>query len=70
MAILDGCQEGKNTPKLLEICCPQCGNIMEIFAYMGGINSMTGRVVHDERCSKCGYVVAEGTPASSLTEAL
>ena len=32
MAVLKGCQEGKATPKLTEIICPQCGEIVEVGA--------------------------------------
>jgi hypothetical protein len=33
---LKGCQEGKATPKMVEIKCPECGDIIEVFVRMGG----------------------------------
>lgn len=55
---LKGCQEGKATPKMVEIKCPMCGTVMEIFVRLGGGVNQTGRVMYDETCGKCGYVVA------------
>ena len=26
-----GCQEGKMTPRLTEVCCPKCGESVEVF---------------------------------------
>ena len=52
-----GCQEGKATPKMVEIKCPVCGTVIEIFVRMGGGVNQTGRVMYDETCEKCGYVV-------------
>ena len=68
MAILDGCHEGKHTPKLLEVLCPKCGNVVEVFVKMGGGPAETGRIIHDETCT-CGHVIQSGTPAASLEEA-
>ena len=34
--ILKGCEEGKATPKLVEVVCPRCGNELEEFVRMGG----------------------------------
>ena len=56
MALIDGCQEGKHTPLLVEIKCPKCGEELEVFVKMGGSLSETGRVVTDERC-RCAHVV-------------
>ena len=30
MPIIDRCQEGKSTPKLVEVLCPQCGANLNI----------------------------------------
>lgn len=57
-----GCQEGKGTPKLTEILCPRCGEVMEVFVKMGGGVTETGRLVSDESCPKCGFVAQAGTP--------
>ena len=59
---LKGCQEGKGTPKLTEIVCPVCGEIMEVFVYMGGSIGVTGTLVANETCPKCGYIAKENTP--------
>ncbi|MBO7709870.1 MAG: hypothetical protein J6S83_05345 [Lachnospiraceae bacterium] len=66
MSILAGCQEGKLTPKLMEVKCPKCGQVMEIFVYMGGDAGLTGTLKEDAKCETCGYVAAEGTPASEF----
>ena len=64
MSILAGCQEGKATPKLTEIICPQCGEIVEVFVKMGGSVGQTGTLVSEETCPKCGHVFPEGAPIS------
>ena len=68
MAILDGCHEGKHTPKLVEVKCPKCAEILEVFVRMGGSAKETGRTVSDEKCY-CGYVIEGGTPLEALEEA-
>lgn len=67
MAVIRGCQEGKGTPKLVEVKCPKCKNELEVFIKMGGPIGETGRVVSDEACA-CGYVIASGTALSELKE--
>ena len=64
MAVLKGCQEGKATPRLTEVICPECGEIAEVFVKMGGSVGQTGTLVSGETCPKCGYVFAEGSPIS------
>ena len=34
--LLKGCQEGKSTPRLTEVKCPKCGEVVEVFVKMGG----------------------------------
>ena len=34
--LLDGCHEGKHTPRLSEVRCPNCGEWVEVFVQMGG----------------------------------
>ena len=58
--LLDGCQEGKHTPKLTEVKCPQCGQWVEVFVKLGGAPGQTGTLVEDETC-ECGFVLAAGT---------
>ena len=29
--LLDGCHEGKHTPRLAEVMCPKCGEWVEVF---------------------------------------
>ena len=61
--LLKGCQEGKGTPKLTEVRCPRCGEIVEVFVKMGGAPGQTGTLVADESCS-CGYVLPAGSSES------
>lgn len=65
MAIIAGCHEGKHTPRLVEIKCPQCGEEVEVFVKMGGSATETGRIVSDETCT-CGYVIESGTPLERM----
>ena len=58
--LLDGCQEGKHTPRLTEVKCPRCGQWVEVFVRMGGSFGQTGTLAADERCD-CGYVLPEGS---------
>ena len=63
MALINGCQEGKGTPKLTEVKCPRCGAWAEVFVKMGGAIGKTGTLVAEETCD-CGYVFPEGSYAS------
>ena len=58
--LLDGCHEGKHTPRLSEVKCPRCGEWVDVFVKMGGSPGQTGTLVADETCS-CGYVLKMGT---------
>ena len=58
--LLDGCHEGKHTPRLTEVKCPQCGEWVEIFVKMGGAPGETGTLVSDERCV-CGQLLPAGS---------
>ena len=58
--VLDGCHEGKHTPKLSEVKCPHCGEWVDVFVVMGGRPGQTGTLASDEICS-CGYVLAAGS---------
>ena len=60
MSLISGCQEGKATPRLAEVKCPGCGEIVEVFVKMGGQVGLTGTLVSDETCS-CGFVLKAGT---------
>ena len=66
MSILQGCQEGKSTPKLVEIKCPQCGEVIEVFIRLGGLKNAAGVTVGDAKCEKCGYAVPEDTDVSKF----
>ena len=57
--LINGCQEGKGTPRLVEVKCPVCGEEVEVFVLMGGPIGKTGTLANDETCS-CGYVFAAG----------
>ena len=58
--LLDGCHEGKHTPRLSEVKCPQCGEWVEVFVLMGGRPGQTGTLSADEKCV-CGYVLPAGS---------
>ena len=58
--LIRGCQEGKGTPRLVEVKCPQCGELVEVFVKMGGAIGETGTLTSDETCS-CGYVFSAGS---------
>jgi len=58
--LINGCQEGKGTPRLTEVKCPRCGEYVEVFVRMGGPIGKTGTIVSDETCV-CGYILPEGS---------
>ena len=58
--LINGCQEGKMTPRLTEVKCPQCGEMVEVFVIMGGAVGKTGTLADDEVCT-CGYVFPSGS---------
>ena len=58
--LLDGCHEGKHTPRLTEVKCPACGEWVEVFVYLGGRPGQTGTLVADEKCT-CGQIVPAGS---------
>ena len=62
-----GCQEGKMTPRLTEVCCPECGESVEVFVRMGGRIGQTGTLAADERCD-CGHVLQAGTYESDYEQ--
>ena len=58
--LLDGCHEGKHTPKLTEVKCPKCGGWVEVFVKMGGAPGQTVTLVSSEVCG-CGHVLPAGS---------
>lgn len=58
--LLNGCQEGKVTPRLTEIKCPRCGAYVEVFIQMGGPVGKTGTLVSTETCT-CGRILPAGS---------
>ena len=58
--LLNGCQEGKGTPRLAEVRCPKCGEYVEVFIKMGGAIGQTGTLVADEHCD-CGHILPAGS---------
>jgi len=58
--LLDGCHEGKHTPRLTEVRCPVCGEWVEVFVRMGGRPGETGTLVADEVC-ECGNILQAGS---------
>lgn len=66
--LLNGCQEGKGTPRLVEVLCPKCGEVLEAFIRMGGPIGQTGTLVSDEVCP-CGHILPAGTPETAYEPA-
>ena len=62
--LINGCQEGKGTPRLTEVKCPKCGEFVVVFVRLGGRPGETGALVSDETCV-CGHILPAG---SFLTE--
>lgn len=67
--LINGCQEGKATPKLVEILCPDCGETIEVFVQMGGAIGKTGTLVASETCPGCGREIRAGSCLSDYQEA-
>ena len=58
--LIRGCQEGKGTPRLVEVKCPNCGELVEVFVLMGGPIGKTGTLANDETCA-CGHILPAGS---------
>ena len=58
--IIEGCHEGKHTPRLSEVKCPKCGEYVDVFIKMGGAIGETGTLAADETCP-CGYTLPAGS---------
>ena len=58
--LINGCQEGKGTPRLTEVKCPMCGEYVEVFVLMGGPIGKTGTLASDETCT-CGHILPAGS---------
>ena len=58
--LINGCQEGKGTPRLIEVKCPKCGEYVEVFVIMGGPIGKTGTLTGDETCP-CGHILPAGS---------
>lgn len=67
--LINGCQEGKATPRLVEVLCPGCGEIVEVFVIMGGAVGKTGTLASSEDCPGCGRTLAAGSSLSEYEEA-
>ena len=65
--LINGCQEGKGTPRLTEVKCPKCGELVEVFVLMGGPIGKTGTLASDETCI-CGYVLPAGSYETDYEE--
>lgn len=57
---INGCQEGKGTPRLTEVKCPKCGENVEVFVIMGGPIGKTGTLAGSETCT-CGHILPAGS---------
>lgn len=65
--LIKGCQEGKGTPRLVEVKCPKCGEYVEVFVKMGGAPGQTGTLVSDESCV-CGQLLPASSYVSDYAE--
>ena len=65
--LINGCHEGKHTPRLMEVKCPQCGEWVDVFVKMGGAPGQTGTLIADETCA-CGCVLPAGSYASDYED--
>ena len=65
--LINGCQEGKGTPRLTEVKCPKCGEFVEVFVLMGGPVGKTGTLASDETCT-CGHVLPAGSYETDYEE--
>ena len=66
MSLMKGCQEGKGTPRLVEVKCPKCGGFVEVFVKMGGAIGQAGTLAADETC-ECGHVLPAGSFETDYT---
>ena len=69
MALLEGCQDANRTPEMVEVLCPECGEILEVFIEQGGFYGKTGTTVGEVKCEKCGHVIEEMTYLDTLEKA-
>ena len=67
MRVLDGCHEGKHTPRLTEVKCPNCGQWVDVFVHMGGRPGQTGTLASDEKCV-CGHILPAGSYESDYEQ--
>ena len=58
--LIKGCQDGKATPRLVEVKCPNCGDYVDVFILMGGAPGKTGTLAADEHCP-CGCILPAGS---------
>ena len=65
--LINGCQEGKETPRLAEVKCPKCGGWVEVFVKMGGAIGQTGTLVNNETCA-CGNILPAGSYESDYAQ--
>ena len=65
--VLNGCHEGKHTPRLSEVKCPKCGEFVAVFVIMGGRPGQTGTLASDEECT-CGNVLPAGSYESDYKQ--
>lgn len=66
--LINGCHEGKHTPRLVEVLCPNCGEPVDVFVIMGGAPGQTGTLAAAEICT-CGYTLEAGTYLTEYQEA-
>lgn len=65
--VISGCHEGKHTPRLSEVKCPNCGEYVDVFVIMGGRPGQTGTLASGEKCA-CGYCLPAGSYESDYEQ--
>lgn len=65
--IIEGCHEGKHTPRLSEVKCPKCGAWVDVFVIMSGRPGQTGTLVSSETCT-CGNILPAGSCESDYEQ--
>lgn len=62
MSVMEGCHGAKNRVEIVEMDCPRCGGVIELFV-------KEGLTVGDAKCETCGYEVSAGSPAEPSQQA-
>lgn len=56
---MSGCHEARNAITIIEVTCPSCSEVIEVFV-------RDGTLCTDSGCPECGTILAQGTPIGEL----